>query len=171
MRKRHEFRTEHAVCQRKCVTLRMEKPQNIYYSVSKSLILTLVCSVFTICGYYLLINADNAKMIIGGICGLAFIIGVCIGLYSLLNSIMRRPVIKIYNDRVENFTFIKGWQTFYYCDVEIFTEIKKSGVRIIQIHFLDNMFRADESLNTGSIDNIRMVCDLLNQKLEDYVAD
>lgn len=149
----------------------MEKPKNIYYSVSKSLILTLGCSMFAIFGYYLLINADNAKEIIGGICGLAFIIGVGIGLYLLLLSIMRRPVIKIYKDRVENFTFIKDWSTFYYCDVEIFTEIKISGVRIIQIHFLENMFKADESLNTGFIDNIGKVCDLLNQKLEDYDAE
>lgn len=139
--------------------------------MSKSLILTLVCSVFVIYGYYLLINAENAKMIIGGICGLAFIIGVCISLYMLFISIMRRPVIKIYEDRVDNFTITKGWQTFYFCDVEIFTEKNISGVRIIQIHFLDNMFRADESLNTGFIDNIGKVCDLLNQKLEDYVAD
>lgn len=133
--------------------------------------MTLGCSVFVICGYYLLINADNAKMIIGGICGLAFIIGVCVGLYSLLISIMKRPVIIINKDRVDNFTLTKGWQSFYFCDVEIFTEIKISGVRIIQIHFLDNMFKANESLNTGFIDNIGKVCDLLNQKLEDYDAE
>lgn len=30
------------------------------------------------------IHADNTKMIIGGVSGLAFIIGVSIGLYSLL---------------------------------------------------------------------------------------
>lgn len=129
------------------------------------------CSVFVILSYTLLVHADNAKMIIGGVLGLAFIIGVCIGLYSLLLTVMKRPIIRIYEDRVENYTLSKGWQTIYFRDVEIFTEIKISGIRIIQAHFLDNMFRADESLNTGLIDNKGKVCNLLNQKIEDYETD
>jgi len=54
--------------------------------------------------------------------------------------------------------------------VEIFTVIKVSGVQIIQAHFLNNLFQVDKSLNTGLIGNKNKVCDLLNEKLNDYEA-
>lgn len=96
------------------------------------------------------------------------IIGFGFSLYVLWWALKKRPVIRIYNDRVENYTLFTGWQTIYFCDVEIFTVIKVSGVQIIQAHFLNNLFQADKSLNTGLIGNKNKVCDLLNEKLNDY---
>lgn len=146
----------------------MTSSTNIYYSVCQSLLLILSSSVFVVMGYVLLINADNLMMTIGGICGLVFIIGICVGLYSLLMAIKKRPVIKIYKDRVEYHTLNKGWKTICFNEVELFAEIKLSGVRVIQAHFLNNLFRPDESLNTGLIANKKKVCEILNSKLKDY---
>ena len=132
------------------------------------MLLTLGCSAFVLIGFILLKNADSYKMIIGGICGLAFIIGVCVGIYVLCLALMRKPIIRIHKDRVENYTISEGWQTIYFCDVEIFTEAKVNGVRIVQVHFLDNIHNPDKSLNSSLIDNKGDVCDLLNQRLERY---
>lgn len=148
----------------------MANPINIYVSVSKSLLLTLGFVVFALMVYVALKNASIAKIFIGGICELVSIIGFGFSLYVLWWSLKKRPVIRIYNDRVENYTLFTGWQTIYFCDVEIFTVIKVSGVQIIQAHFLNNMFQADKSLNTGLIGNKNKVCDLLNEKLNDYEA-
>jgi hypothetical protein len=148
----------------------MANPINIYVSVSKSLILTLGFVVFAILVYVALKNASIAKIIIGGICELVSIIGFGFSLYVLWLALKKRPVIRIYNDRVENYTLFTGWQTIYFCDVEIFTVIKVSGVQIIQAHFLNNLFQVDKSLNTGLIGNKNKVCDLLNEKLNDYEA-
>ena len=84
----------------------MDSQINIYPNIPKSLLLALGCSAFVLTGCVLLINADSYRMMFGGICGLAFIIGVGVGIY--------------------------------FCDVEIFTEAKVGGVKIIQVHFLDN---------------------------------
>lgn len=148
----------------------MANPINIYVSVSKSLLLTLGFVVFALMLYVALKNASIAKIIIGGICELVSIIGFGFSLYVLRWALKKRPVIRIYNDRVENYTLFTGWQTIYFCDVEIFTIIKVSGVQIIQAHFLNNLFQADKSLNTGLIGNKNKVCDLLNEKLNDYEA-
>lgn len=148
----------------------MTNPINIYVSVSKSLLLTLGFVVFAIMVYVTLKNASIAKIIIGGICELVSIIGFGFSLYVLWWALKKRPVIRIYNDRVENYTLFTGWQTIYFCEVEIFTVIKVSGVQIIQAHFLNNLFQADKSLNTGLIGNKNKVCDLLNEKLNDYEA-
>jgi hypothetical protein len=148
----------------------MANPINIYVSVSKSLLLTLGFVVFALMVYVTLKNASIAKIIIGGICELVSIIGFGFSLYVLWWALKKRPVIRIYNDRVENYTLFTGWQTIYFCDVEIFTVIKVSGVQIIQAHFLNNLFQADKSLNTGLIGNKNKVCDLLNEKLNDYEA-
>lgn len=148
----------------------MANPINIYVSVSKSLLLTLGFVVFALMVYVTLKNASIAKIIIGGICELVSIIGFGFSLYVLWWALKKRPVIRIYNDRVENYTLFTGWQTIYFCDVEIFTVIKVSGVQIIQAHFLNNLFQTDKSLNTGLIGNKNKVCDLLNEKLNDYEA-
>lgn len=148
----------------------MANPINIYVNVSKSLLLTLGFVVFALMLYVALKNASIAKIIIGGICELVSIIGFGFSLYVLWWALKKRPVIRIYNDRVENYTLFTGWQTIYFCDVEIFTIIKVSGVQIIQAHFLNNLFQADKSLNTGLIGNKNKVCDLLNEKLNDYNA-
>lgn len=150
----------------------MVRQINIYPSISKSLLLlTLVCSSFVLMGCVMLKNADSYKMIIGGICGMAFIIGVGLGIYSLCLALMRKPIIRIHKDRVENYTISTGWQTIYFCDVEIFTEAKVNGVKIIQVHFLDNIHNPDKSLNSSLIDNKGDVCDLLNQRLDEYNAE
>lgn len=146
----------------------MENPINIYVSVSKSLLLTLGFVVFALMVYVALKNASIAKIIIGGICELVSIIGFGFSLYVLWWALKKKPVIRVYNDRVENYTLFTGWQTVYFCDVEIFTLIKISGVQIIQVHFLNNLFQADKSLNTSLIGNKNKVCDLLNEKLNDY---
>lgn len=148
----------------------MANPINIYISVSKSLLLTLTLAVFVFMGYVTLKNASIAKFFIGGICELVCIIGFGFSLYVHWWALKKRPVIRIYNDRVENYTLFNGWQTIYFCDVEIFTIIKVSGVQIIQAHFLNNWFQADKSLNTSLIDNKNKVCDLLNVKLNAYEA-
>lgn len=148
----------------------MANPINIYVSVSKSLLLTLGFVVFAILVYVTLKNASIAKIILGGICELVSIIGFGFSLYVLWWALKKRPVIRIYNDRVENYTLFTGWQTIYFCDVEIFTVINVSGVQIIQAHFLNNLFQVDKSLNTGLIGNKNKVCDLLNEKLNDYEA-
>lgn len=148
----------------------MANPINIYISVSKSLLLTLGFVVFALMVYVALKNAGIAKIIIGGICELVSILGFGFSLYVLWWALKKRSVIRIYNDRVENYTLFTGWQTIYFCDVEIFTVIKVSGVKIIQAHFLNNWFQADKSLNTSLIDNKNKVCDLLNEKLNDYEA-
>ena len=149
----------------------MVRQINIYPSISKSLLLTLVCSAFVLMGCVLLKNADSYKMIIGGICGMAFIIGIGMGIYILGLALMRKPIIRIHKDRVENYTISKGWQTIYFSEVEIFTEAKVNGVKIIQVHFLDNIDNnPDKSLNSSLIDNKGDVCDLLNQRLDEYDA-
>ena len=148
----------------------MANPINIYVSVSKSLLLTLGFVVFALMVYVALKNASIAKIIIGGICELVFIIGFGFSLYVLWWALKKRPVIRIYNDRVENYTLFTGWQTIYFCDVEIFTVVKVSGVQIIQAHFLNNLLQADKSLNTGLIGNKNKVCNLLNEKLNYYEA-
>lgn len=170
MVKRHKFTAECGVYRRKLVTLRMARQIKIYPSIFKSLLLTLGCSAFVLMGCILLKNADSYKMIIGGMCGLAFIIGVGVGIYILGLALLRKPIIRIHKDRVENHTISKGWQTIYFCDVEIFTEAKINGVKIIQVHFLDNIHNPDKSLNSSLIDNKGDVCDLLNQKLYEYDA-
>ncbi len=121
--------------------------------------------MFALMVYAVIKNASLAKILIGGICVLVCFIGFVISLYILWWALKKRPVMRIYNDRVENYTLFTGWQTIYFCDVEIFTVIKVSGVKIIQAHFLNNMFQADKSLNTGLIGNKSKVCDLLNEKL------
>lgn len=149
----------------------MVRQINIYPSISKSLLLTLGCSTFVLMGCVLLKNADSYKMIIGGMCGMAFIIGVGVGIYILGLALIRKPIIRIHKDRVENYTLSKGWKTIYFSEVEIFTEAKVNGVKIIQVHFLDNIHNPNKSLNSSLIDNKGDVCDLLNQRLDEYDAE
>lgn len=99
---------------------------------------------------------------------MAFIIGVGVGIYILGLALIRKPIIRIHKDRVENYTLRKGWQTIYFSEVEIFTEAKVNGVKIIQAHLLDNIHNPDKSLNSSLIDNKGDVCDLLNQRLDEY---
>ena len=149
----------------------MDSQINIYHNSPQSLLLSLGCSAFVLTGCVLFINADSYRMMFGGICGLASIIGVGVGIYVLGLALMRKPIIRIHKDRVENYTLSKGWQAIYFCDVEIFTEAKVGGVKIIQVHFLDNAQNPDKSLNSSLIANKREVCDMLNQRLDEYAAE
>lgn len=146
----------------------MAQSENIYPSITKGLLLTLSCLLFVIAGYQLIDNAHNFKMIIGGVCGLLFMIGVPIGIYIIILSISKQPIIKIFEDRVENFTINKGWETIYFQDVEIFILENISGVNVIKACYLDNMTYPDKPLNSSLVDNKDTLCQLLNKKLEEY---
>lgn len=46
--------------------------------------------------------------------------------------------------------------------------MKISGVTFIYVHFLNCMDKYPKPLNTVCIDNPGKICDLLNEKLEEY---
>lgn len=145
----------------------MEQAINICPSISRSLLLTLGSAILAAGGYGLTIDGDTPLHTVIGVLGVAFFgIGIVIGLYSSFLAIAKRPIIKIYPDRIKNFTINKGWQTIHFSEVQTFTETKLDGARFIQVHFLDSKHTPDKALNSTFISKKENLCDLLNQKLK-----
>lgn len=142
------------------------KEIEIYPSISKTLFLTIIGLIFSVMGWIALYEEGIMIASIGGI--FLGITSVFVGFYNVTLRFLHKPVLKIYENQIENYTFLQKCQTYSFEEIEIFTTMKISGVTFIYVHFLNCMDKHPKPINTALINNPIKICDLLNEKLEEY---
>lgn len=142
------------------------KEIEIYPSISQTLFLTIISLIFSVMGWIAYIKEGIMIASIGAI--FLGITGVFVGFYNITLRFLHKPVLKIYENRIENYTFLRKCQTYFFEEIEIFTTMKISGVTFIYVHFLNSIEKYPKPLNTITIDNPRKINNLLNEYLEMY---
>ena len=96
-----------------------------------------------------------------------FSFGVIVGIGWLILIAMRKPLARIYDDRLEYLIPAKmKYEIIPFLHVEMFVIIKIGSAKIIRADFLTG-----EGKNTGIVNTlvpVGKVCDILNDKLECY---
>ena len=97
-----------------------------------------------------------------------FSFAVIIGFVWLISSIMRKPLARIYDDRLEYLIPLKmKYEIIPFLYVEMFVTVKE-GAKLIRADYLSG-----SSKNTGIVNTLVPVgkaCDMLNQRLEKFWA-
>lgn len=95
-----------------------------------------------------------------------FSFAVIIGFVWLISSIMRKPLARIYDDRLEYLIPLKmKYEIIPFLYVEMFVTVKE-GAKLIRADYLSG-----SSKNTGIVNTlvpVGKVCDMLNQRLEKF---
>ncbi|TLD82002.1 hypothetical protein LS68_003055 [Helicobacter sp. MIT 05-5293] len=143
-----------------------EEQISICPSCLQSLIILVLSVAFVVGSIWLFFNKaqTNFDRILLGICVLGSTTALLISLYIMILCLLHKPILRIYKDRVESRYCFRHWVVYPFEEIEIFTIMKISGVKIINVHFLDGRF--PKTLNSSLICDQIDICDLLNKRLE-----
>ena len=140
---------------------------DIYSSIWRVIGIILAGFLFVIGSCLMTIHPRTGIEIFIGYFGIVFFsFAVIIGFVWLILSIMRKPLARIYDDRVEYLIPTKmKYEIIPFLRVELFV-IVKVGVNLIRADYLTGV-----SKNTGIVNTlvpVGKVCDMLNERLENY---
>ena len=140
---------------------------DIYPSILRLIGCILGSSLFIVAGVILLNNAHGVMDRFMGYLGMVFFsLGIVVGITWLLLIAMRKPYVRIYDDRLEYFIPARRkYVTIPFLHVEKFV-IMKSGIKLISAEYSDGGFINTEINN--SLVPIGKVCDILNVRLQEY---
>ncbi len=149
------------------------EPIKIYPNLWRILGLMLGVSVFMFLGYYMTKHPRQYGFLDGlvGYAAMAFcFIGVLIGLQWLILIIIRKPLARIYDDRVEYWIPMRmKYEIISFRDVVTFEVYKHGSNKSISAMWLHG--DGEPMIFSSGLVSVDKVCDLLNDKLEQFWAD
>lgn len=147
----------------------MNNRTDIYPSIWRVVGIILAGLLFVTGCYLMTIHPRVGMEKFIGYLGIVFFsFAVIIGFVWLISSIMRKPLARIYDDRLEYLIPLKmKYEIIPFLYVEMFVTVKE-GVKLIRADYLSG-----SSKNTGIVNTLVPVgkaCDMLNQRLEKFWA-
>lgn len=171
-------------------------PINIYPGWWKNLLLVIGCMAFAVGGCCVLNDpsVDPVKKVLGGWLGIIFFGGggLFLFLVTLYSKIFRIPLLRIYDDRLEQYLLHKGvYRTVHFADVRRFRMIKYRSVKMVAIDYkvvpmIDKIehssrwmqalmifnFPRTRAIKTITVENLdtngKELCELLNARLKQF---
>ncbi len=139
----------------------------IYPSVGRLSVYILGCSVFVFLGFFIMGHPRGGTDRYIGLASIVFFsFGVLAGLVWLLSIVLRKPLARIYDDRVEYLIPARmKYGIVEFRHVEAF-EVVKMGAKLIRADYLKGGHK-----DTGIMDalvSVRKVCGMLNDRLENF---
>lgn len=146
----------------------IDKRIGIYPSIWRVTGLTLISLLFVAGGFFM---TNNPRVVIDtyiGYLGMAFFsFGVIVGIGWLILIAMRKPLARIFDDRLEYLIPARmKYEIIPFLRVEMFVITKTGSAKIIRADYLTGVGK-----NTGIVNTlvpVGKVCDILNDKLELY---
>ena len=140
---------------------------DIYPSILKVIVCILGSSLFVVGIFFLMNNTNGGMNKLMGYLGIFFFsLGIVVGIMWLLLTAMRKPYVRIYEDRLEYLIPARReYVVIPFLHVEKFV-ILKSGIRIIRAEYSDGGFINTEI--TNSLVPIGKVCEMLNVRLQEF---
>ena len=145
-----------------------DKQIDIYPNIWRLIGLILI-SLLLVVGGFLMTNNPRAGIdkYIGYIGMVFFSFGVIVGIGWLVLIAMRKPLARIFDDRLEYLIPARmKYEIIPFLHVEMFVIAKAGGAKIIRADYLTGGGKNDGIVNT--IVSVGKVCDILNDKLERY---
>lgn len=145
-----------------------DKRIDIYPNIWRVIGLILI-SLLLVVGGFLMTNNPRASIdkYIGYIGMVSFSFGVIVGIGWLVLIAMRKPLARIFDDRLEYLIPARmKYEIIPFLHVELYVITKTGGVKIIRADYLTGGVK-----NTGIVNtfvSVGKVCDILNDKLERY---
>ena len=145
-----------------------DKQIDIYPNIWRLIGLILI-SLLLVVGGFLMTNNPRAGIdkYIGYIGMVFFSFGVIVGIGWLVLIAMRKPLARIFDDRLEYLIPARmKYEIIPFLHVEMFVIAKAGGAKIIRADYLTGGVK-----NTGIVNtfvSVGKVCDILNDKLERY---
>ena len=141
---------------------------DIYPSIWRVISITLISLLLVVGGFFITNNPRaGIDKYIGYIGMVFFSLGVIIGVGWLILIAMRKPLARIFDDRLEYLIPARmKYEIIPFLHVELFIITKIGGVKIIRGDYLTGGVK-----NTGIVNtfvSVGKVCDILNDKLERY---
>ncbi len=145
-----------------------EKRIDIYPSIWRVIGFTLICLLFVVGGFFMTNNPRVGVDKYIGYIGMAFFsFGVIVGIGWLVLIAMRKPLARIFDDRLEYLIPAKiKYEIIPFLSVEIFVITKVGGAKIIRADYLTGGGKNTGIMNT--LVPVGKVSDILNDKLERY---
>lgn len=143
----------------------------IYPSVWKTLGLILICGIFVIAGWLVIHlpprHGSWFQIFIGYSAMAFFSFGIITGFGWIVLKAMRRPMAKIYPDRIECFEGLTyRHYVIPFTDIQIFHMIQ-NGTKIIRADYFTGGGR-NTSIIGSLVCNLNKICELLNERLEHF---
>ena len=141
---------------------------DIYPSIWRVIGIILTGALFVVICYLMTIHPRAGIDKLFGYFGIVFFSFVVIlGFVWLILRVMRKPLARIYDDRLEYLILARmKYEIIPFLHVEMFVVTKVGGAKIIRVDYL-----IGGGKNTGlsnTLISIGKVCDILNDKLEQY---
>lgn len=145
-----------------------DKRIDIYPNIWRVIGLILISLLLVVGGFLMTINpCASIDKYIGYIGMVFFSFGVIVGIGWLVLIAMRKPLARIFDDRLEYLIPARmKYEIIPFLHVELFVITKTGGVKIIRADYLTGGMK-----NTGIVNtfvSVGKVCDILNDKLERY---
>lgn len=146
---------------------RMNNRIDIYPSIWRVIVLIFVSALFVMGGFLMTIHPRTGIDIFIGYLGVVFFsFTAIIGIVWLILRAMRKPLARIYDDRLEYLIPVKmKYEIIPFLYVEMFVTVKV-GAKLIRADYLTGV-----SKNTGIVNTlvpVGKVCDMLNERLEKF---
>jgi hypothetical protein len=141
---------------------------DIYPSIWRVIGLILISSLFVVGGFFMTNNPRASIDKYMGYIGMVFFsFGVIVGIGWLILIAVRKPLARIYNDRLEYLIPAKmKYEIIPFLHVEMFVITKAGGAKIIRAVYLTRGGKETGIVNT--LVSIGKVCDILNDYLERF---
>lgn len=141
---------------------------DIYPSIWRVIGLILISSLFVVGGFFMTNNPRASIDKYMGYIGMVFFsFGVIVGIGWLILIAVRKPLARIYNDRLEYLIPAKmKYEIIPFLHVEMFVITKVGGAKIIRADYLTRGGKETGIVNT--LVSIGKVCDILNDNLERF---
>lgn len=145
-----------------------DKRIDIYPSIWRVIGFTLISLLFVVGGFFMTSHPRACVDKFIGYMGMIFFsFGVIVGIGWLILIAMRKPLAKIFDDRLEYLIPARmKYEIIPFLRVEMFVIAKVGGAKIIRADYLTRGGK-----NTGIVNTlvpVGKVCDMLNDKLERY---
>lgn len=139
----------------------------IYPSIWRVIGFTLISLLFVVGGFFMTNNPRSGIDKFIGYMGMIFFsFGVIVGIGWLILIAMRKPLARIFDDRLEYLIPAKmRYEIISFLHVEMFVTVKV-GAKLIRADYLTGV-----SKNTGIVSTlvpVGKVCDMLNERLEKF---
>lgn len=145
-----------------------DKRIDIYPSIWRVIGFTLISLLFVVGGFFMTSHPRACVDKFIGYMGMIFFsFGVIVGIGWLILIAMRKPLARIFDDRLEYLIPARmKYEIIPFLRVEMFVIAKVGGAKIIRADYLTRGGK-----NTGIVNTlvpVGKVCDMLNDKLERY---
>ncbi len=148
-----------------------EKCVEIYPSIWKMLLIILGGMVFVLIGYFMTKDPRSSfELFMVYFCMIFFFLASLVGIQWIILKAIHIPLARIYDDRLEYLIPARmKYEKIPFQEVEVFVIFKMESLKYIQANYLSGARKHTGILN--SMVKLDDVCDLLNEKLEQFWAD